>query len=67
MEAMPGSIEAQSGRAATLCRVFPTAAGDALRIADGAPLHLGNARDAEVLVFDLPGEYSDTYWRRHAQ
>lgn len=31
-------------------------AGDALRISDGAPLHLSNARDAEVLVFDLPGE-----------
>ena len=31
-------------------------AGDALRITDGAPLHLGEARDAEVLVFDLPGE-----------
>jgi quercetin 2,3-dioxygenase len=30
------------------------AAGDALRITDGAPLRLGEARDAEVLVFDLP-------------
>jgi redox-sensitive bicupin YhaK (pirin superfamily) len=31
-------------------------AGDALRITDGAALHLSAARDAEVLVFDLPGE-----------
>jgi redox-sensitive bicupin YhaK (pirin superfamily) len=34
------------------------AAGDALRITDGAALHLHAARDAEVLVFDLPGEVS---------
>jgi quercetin 2,3-dioxygenase len=32
------------------------AAGDALRIADGAPLALSGGRDAEVLVFDLPGD-----------
>jgi quercetin 2,3-dioxygenase len=31
-------------------------AGDALQISDGAPLSLSDARDAEVLVFDLPGE-----------
>jgi redox-sensitive bicupin YhaK (pirin superfamily) len=31
-------------------------AGDALRITDGAPLVLNNASNAEVLVFDLPGE-----------
>jgi redox-sensitive bicupin YhaK (pirin superfamily) len=30
-------------------------AGDALRITDGAALQLRDARDAEVLVFDLPG------------
>jgi redox-sensitive bicupin YhaK (pirin superfamily) len=30
--------------------------GDALRISDGSPLALRDARDAEVLVFDLPGE-----------
>ena len=29
-------------------------AGDALRITDGATLRLGDASDAEVLVFDLP-------------
>src|SRR6202162_6217366 len=29
-------------------------AGDALRITDGAALRLSDARDAEVLVFDLP-------------
>jgi quercetin 2,3-dioxygenase len=31
-------------------------AGDALRISDGSPLALSDAKDAEVLVFDLPGE-----------
>jgi len=31
-------------------------AGDALRITDGTPLRLSDARSAEVLVFDLPGE-----------
>jgi redox-sensitive bicupin YhaK (pirin superfamily) len=31
-------------------------AGDALRISNGAALRLSEARDAEVLVFDLPGE-----------
>ncbi len=31
-------------------------AGDALRVTDGTHLSLGGARDAEVLVFDLPGE-----------
>jgi redox-sensitive bicupin YhaK (pirin superfamily) len=31
-------------------------AGDALRISDGSTLTLSQARDAEVLVFDLPGE-----------
>ncbi len=31
-------------------------AGDALRITDGTPLVLSQAHDAEVLVFDLPGE-----------
>ena len=30
-------------------------AGDALRITDGVALRLSDARDAEVLVFDLPG------------
>jgi quercetin 2,3-dioxygenase len=31
-------------------------AGDALQISDGAPLVLTQGRDAEVLVFDLPGD-----------
>jgi hypothetical protein len=31
-------------------------AGDALRITGGAPLILTAGRDAEVLVFDLPGD-----------
>ena len=32
------------------------AAGDALKITDEAQLHLDEGQDAEVLVFDLPGE-----------
>ena len=32
------------------------AAGDALRISDAERLTLSDAKDAEVLVFDLPGE-----------
>jgi quercetin 2,3-dioxygenase len=31
-------------------------AGDALKVTDGAHVHFGRGRDAEVLVFDLPGE-----------
>ncbi len=31
-------------------------AGDALRITDGEILKLAGGREAEVLVFDLPGE-----------
>ncbi len=33
-------------------------AGDALRISDASTLSLSDGRDAEVLVFDLPGEAS---------
>ncbi|HME37885.1 MAG TPA: pirin family protein [Steroidobacteraceae bacterium] len=36
------------------------AAGDALRITDAARLTLSDAHDAEVLVFDLPGEASSS-------
>ena len=32
------------------------AAGDALKITDATPLSLTDGSDAEVLVFDLPGE-----------
>jgi quercetin 2,3-dioxygenase len=32
------------------------ASGDALAITDGSPLALSDARNAEVLVFDLPGD-----------
>jgi redox-sensitive bicupin YhaK (pirin superfamily) len=31
-------------------------AGDALRITDGSPLRIDKGHDAEVLVFDLPGD-----------
>jgi quercetin 2,3-dioxygenase len=39
-------------------------AGDALRISDGSRLTLSQAHDAEVLVFDLPGEVE---WRAQYQ
>ena len=39
-------------------------AGDALRITDGSTLALSGAHDAEVLVFDLPGEAA---WRDQYQ
>jgi redox-sensitive bicupin YhaK (pirin superfamily) len=42
-------------RGALTANGAPLQAGDALRITDGAPLRLGEPRDAEVLVFDLPG------------
>ncbi len=43
-------------RGALTANGTPLEAGDALRITDGAALRLSDARDAEVLVFDLPGE-----------
>ena len=43
-------------RGALTANDTPLEAGDALRITDGAALGLSDARDAEVLVFDLPGE-----------
>jgi hypothetical protein len=33
-------------------------AGDALQVTRGSELHLERGKDAEVLVFDLPGEES---------
>jgi redox-sensitive bicupin YhaK (pirin superfamily) len=42
-------------RGAITANGTPLEAGDALRITDDARLVLKNARDAEVLVFDLPG------------
>jgi hypothetical protein len=41
-----GSIEANA---------VALGAGDALKITDGSELHLKHGKDAEVLVFDLPG------------
>ncbi len=43
-------------RGAVTANGVALAAGDALRISDDSQLTLRDARDAEVLVFDLPGE-----------
>jgi quercetin 2,3-dioxygenase len=43
-------------RGALTANGSPLETGDALRISDGSALTLNLARDAEVLVFDLPGE-----------
>jgi redox-sensitive bicupin YhaK (pirin superfamily) len=43
-------------RGALIANGAALAAGDALRISDAGQLTLGDAKDAEVLVFDLPGE-----------
>jgi redox-sensitive bicupin YhaK (pirin superfamily) len=49
-------IYAHVARGALTANGAALEAGDALRISDGAPLDLSGPRDAEVLVFDLPGE-----------
>jgi redox-sensitive bicupin YhaK (pirin superfamily) len=43
-------------RGAVSANAASLAAGDALRIGNGQRLTLSDAKDAEVLVFDLPGE-----------
>jgi redox-sensitive bicupin YhaK (pirin superfamily) len=43
------------GRGSVTANGVTLEAGDALRVTDGTKLALGDARDAEVLVFDLPG------------
>ena len=54
-EAAPGRrVYLHVARGALTANGTPLEAGDALRITDGAPLRLSEARDAEVLVFDLP-------------
>jgi len=56
LEAAPGRrIYLHVARGALTANGAALEAGDALRITDGAPLALRDARDAEVLVFDLPG------------
>jgi redox-sensitive bicupin YhaK (pirin superfamily) len=58
------SLDVQSGRRiyVHIARGALTAngvtldAGDALKLTDTSPLSLRNGRDAEVIVFDLPGE-----------
>jgi redox-sensitive bicupin YhaK (pirin superfamily) len=56
-EAAPGRrVYLHVARGALTANGTALEAGDALRITDGAPLRLSEPRDAEVLVFDLPGD-----------
>jgi redox-sensitive bicupin YhaK (pirin superfamily) len=57
LEVEPGRrVYAHVARGALNANGVPLAAGDALRISDGTGLKLSHGKDAEVLVFDLPGE-----------
>src|SRR5258705_105256 len=57
LEVAPGRrIYLHVARGALTANGAALEAGDALRITDGEPLALRDARDAEVLVFDLPGD-----------
>ena len=57
LEVAPGRrIYLHVARGALTANGTALEAGDALRITDGTPLILRDAHDAEVLVFDLPGE-----------
>jgi redox-sensitive bicupin YhaK (pirin superfamily) len=57
LEVAPGRrIYLHVARGALTANGTALEAGDALRITDGTPLMLRDAQDAEVLVFDLPGE-----------
>jgi quercetin 2,3-dioxygenase len=57
LEVAPGRrIYLHVARGALTANGTALEAGDALRVTDGAPLTLRDAHDAEVLVFDLPGE-----------
>jgi redox-sensitive bicupin YhaK (pirin superfamily) len=56
-EAAPGRrVYLHVARGALTANGTALEAGDALRITDGAPLDLSEPRDAEVLLFDLPGD-----------
>jgi redox-sensitive bicupin YhaK (pirin superfamily) len=58
-EAPPGRrVYLHVARGALAANGTALEAGDALRITDGAPLRLSEPREAEVLVFDLPGDAS---------
>src|SRR6202166_5411338 len=57
LEVAPGRrIYLHVARGALTANGTALEAGDALRITNGAALALSNAREAEVLLFDLPGE-----------
>jgi len=58
-ETAPGRrIYLHVARGALTANGTALAAGDALRITNGAALRLSEASDAEVLVFDLPGDHA---------
>jgi redox-sensitive bicupin YhaK (pirin superfamily) len=57
LDVAPGRrIYVHLARGALIANGAPLSAGDALRISDGSQLNLSGGKDAEVLVFDLPGE-----------
>jgi redox-sensitive bicupin YhaK (pirin superfamily) len=57
LEAAPGRrVYLHVARGALTANGAALGAGDALKITDGTPLALTEGRDAEVLVFDLPGD-----------
>ena len=57
LEVAPGRrVYLHVARGALTANGAELGAGDALKITDGAPLALKDGRDAEVLVFDLPGD-----------
>jgi hypothetical protein len=57
LEVAPGRrIYVHVARGALSANGVPLGAGDALQISDGARLDLSGGKDAEALVFDLPGD-----------
>ena len=57
LQVVPGRrIYVHVARGSLIANGVALDAGDALRITDASSLNLTNGRDAEVLVFDLPGE-----------
>ncbi|HWX80698.1 MAG TPA: pirin family protein [Steroidobacteraceae bacterium] len=57
LQVQPGRrIYVHVARGALLANGVALDAGDALRITDALHLHIESGRDAEVLVFDLPGQ-----------
>jgi redox-sensitive bicupin YhaK (pirin superfamily) len=57
LQVQPGRrIYVHVARGSLLANGVALEAGDALRITGGTQLHVDGGRDAEVLVFDLPGD-----------